>query len=385
MTIRVGVNLLWLVPGEVGGSGEYTIRLLDAVSGLDSPGIDLTLFVNGSLALDPSCEALMESHHTVLAPTDGRSRARRIAVETTWMRSQARRHSLDLMHEAGGTIALWPEQRTLVTIHDLQPLTTPENFSWPKRSYMRLMLPRTARSATRIATLTEFVARDVAERLHVDPSRFLRVPPGTAAPAPASEAETKTVAAAYSLNDDIGRVRPFFVYPAVTYPHKNHELLVRSFAAVCRKHPEVLLVLPGGSAQREGDLNSLIDRLGVSGNVRRTGRIPRRDLEVLYQLATALTFASRYEGCGIPVIEAMAAGCPVIASDCTGLPEMVGDAGVLIDPDDVDGWSRAMVQMLDYIQERARFVDLGTTRALRFDWTGSAEALVAAYRAVAEA
>lgn len=385
MTFPVGVNLLWLVPNEVGGSGEYTIRVLEALTELAPPELDLTLFVNTTFADDDAGRRLTEAHRTVRAPTSGRSRGERVAIEATWLRRQARRHRIELMHEGGGTIALWPPAKTLLTIHDLQPLELPENFSAVKRAYMRLMVPRSVRAATRISTLSEWVARDVATRLHVDPSRFVRVPPGMVPPARAADEEITAVVERYRLGRPDGGIQPFFFYPAITYPHKNHRLLVEAFASVAREDEHALLVLAGGEAQCEAEVVATIERLGLADRVRRTGRIPWRDVEVLYQCATALTFVSRYEGCGIPVLEAMATGCPVVASNSTGLPEMVGGAGLLVDPGDADAWSLAMLSLLGDDAERQRLVGLGRARAGRFDWATSAEALVAAYRAVADA
>jgi alpha-1,3-rhamnosyl/mannosyltransferase len=140
-----------------------------------------------------------------------------------------------------------------------------------------------------------------------------------------------------------------------------------------------VLVLTGRSAQREPLLSESIDRLGLRANIRRTGRIPRADVDVLLQRATALTFPSRYEGAGIPVLEAMAAGCPVVASDCTSLPELVADAGVLVGPSDVNAWVDAMNRMIEEPQHRQDFIDRGRVRAEAFSWDHAAAALRRAY------
>lgn len=382
MSVHVGVNLLWLVPDEVGGSGTYTLRCLEALTELDDPDLELTLFLNTTLAEDPACRPLIDAHRCVVAPTSGRSRAQRVAFEASWLGRQASRLRVDLVHEGGGTVGLWPRTRTLLTIHDLQPLELPENFSLTKRAYLRLMVPRSVRTATRIATLSEWVAHDVSERLHTDPSRFVRVPPGVVAPALPSTVEHAEVVRRYRLAEG-GELRPFFFYPAITYPHKNHRMLIDAFAALARDDDRVLLVLAGGAGPSENDVMAAIERSGIEDQVRRTGRIPWRHVEVLYRLATAMVFPSRYEGCGIPAIEAMASGCAVIAADRTGLPETVGDAGVLVDADRPSAWCAAMAAMRDDPAQREHLVGLGTQRATRFDWTTSALSLAAAYRAVA--
>src|SRR5207249_1109877 len=115
---------------------------------------------------------------------------------------------------------------------------------------------------------------------------------------------------------------PFFLYPAITYPHKNHVLLVRAFADVVTLHPDALLVLTGGPGTLEDAVRAEASDRGVAGRVRRLGRVPRRDLMWMYRHATALTFPSLFEGSGLPVLEAMAHGCPVIAAHATALPEV---------------------------------------------------------------
>jgi glycosyltransferase involved in cell wall biosynthesis len=174
--------------------------------------------------------------------------------------------------------------------------------------------------------------------------------------------------------------RPFFLYPAITYPHKGHEHLVRAFAAVAGPRPDALLVLAGGEAQREEALRALIASLGLGDRVRRIGRVPEGDLDALYREAVALVLPSRYEGFGMTVLEAMSRRCPVIAADATALPEVVGDAGLLVDPDDPEPWSRAMVHLLDDPDRRRRLADAGEARARTFDWGRSARLLAGVYR-----
>jgi alpha-1,3-rhamnosyl/mannosyltransferase len=383
--IRVGGNLLWLVPGEVGGSEEYTVRLLEAWAESRPSDLELTLMVNSSFFAVPDYAPLADQFPTMVAPTSGESRGRRVFTDATWVPRAANERGFDLLHHAGGTIPVGARGASLLTIHDLQPFEYPGNFSWAKRRYLRFMMPRSARQATRIATLTAFVATDVQRKLDVSADRFVRVPPGYRAFADATDAERSDVRARYQLRNGDGGPRPFFLYPAITYPHKNHVVLVHAFAEVQRRHPETALVLTGGPASEEGRVTSAVDRLGLGDAVRRTGRIPTRDLEVLYQEATALTFVSRYEGCGHPALEAMSVGCPVIASDSTGLVETVGSGGLLVGPRDVNGWAAAMERLLTDADERAELVRRGALDVARYDWAASAEALADAYRAVASA
>ena len=228
--------------------------------------------------------------------------------------------------------------------------TTSSRWSCPstsipvKRWFARVSIPPSARHARVIVTLTEVTRQMMVERLGVDagphrgdPGRHPRAHRRRGRPASGRSTCAATTASA---------TRPFFLYPAITYPHKNHVFLVEAFAPVARQFPEARLVLTGGSAQHERALGEVVDDLGVAGQVRRLGRIPRAHLDALYHEATALVFPSRYEGFGMPVLEAMSRGCPVVAADATALPEVGGDGAVLLPLEDARRWSDELALLL---------------------------------------
>jgi len=375
---RLGANLLWLVPGVVGGSEDYTVRLLDSYARHDDRARDMTLFVNR--AFPRAHPGLMDAYRTVVAPVAGPTKVVRVGAEATWLSRRARLEGVALMHHMGGNM-LRSRPPGMVTIHDLQPFAHPEHFSRRKGGYLGLTVPSALRRAVLVVTLTEHTRADVVERMGVPHERILLVPPGVdQVQAPPSPAEVERVRATYALGP-----RPYFVYPAITYPHKNHLTLARAFAQVAASYPEPLLVLTGGGAQAEDSLRAEIGALGVGPRVRRLGRIPRRDLDVLISDAVALAFPSSYEGFGIPVLEAMSRHCPVIASTATALPEVVGRAGVLVEPYDVEGWATAMSGLLADPDQRRRLGELGYQRAGEFSWDRSVRALAAAYEAALEA
>jgi glycosyltransferase involved in cell wall biosynthesis len=365
---KVGLNLVWLVPGVVGGSEEYTVRLLEGIAERDEPGIAITLYVLDSfVAAHPGLAAAFP---TVIAPIDGANKARRVVAESTWLAQRARRDRMALVHHAGGTIPPLRLSPSMVTIHDVQPLLFPGNFDNVKQSYLRWRLPASARHARLVITQTDYGRSALVDVLRVPPERIAKVPPGfipTGAQAPEHDP-----AATYRLD------RPFFLYPAITYPHKNHRMLLRAFAQVAKDH-DVLLVLTAAEAQEEGDLRRDIADLGVAERVRRLGRVPRPDLDWMLRHAVALTFPSRFEGFGLPVLEAMGNGCPVIAAAATALPEVVGPAGIILDPDDVGAWARAMTELLTDERRREWFVEAGFARTASFRWGASVDASLAAY------
>jgi alpha-1,3-rhamnosyl/mannosyltransferase len=372
----VGVNLHWLVPGVVGGSEEYTVRTLDGVLDVAPDDIELVLF-----ALRPFIEAhseLTERIETVTLSLTGRDKSVRVAAESSWLAYQARRQGVAMVHHAGGILPAVRALPGLLTVHDVQPLLHPENFSPAKRAFSRAVLPRSARSAQLVVTPSEYSRQALLSVVDLPPEKVRIVPHGIPTPSigPGREVDLAQV------KDGFGVEPPFFLYPAITYPHKNHLTLIRAFAGVVKEHPEASLVLTGGEAQMEGEIHETIAELGLTDRVHRLGRIPWWDLAAFLRQAHGLGFPSRFEGFGAPVIEAMARGCPVIAADATALPEVVGDAGVLGDSDVEPAWTREMVRLLDDPAHHADLVERGRKRAEQFTAVTSAEALLTAYREV---
>ena len=373
---HIGWNLLWMDPGVVGGSEEYTVRLLGALLDASPTDLRVTAFVNRNLV--EVYPALWDRLDTVVAPVSGSSRLARVAAESTWLAVELERRRVDLTHHLGGTVPVVRPGPVVVTIHDLQPLAMPEHFAPVKRAYIRRALPFAARHAARIVTLTEFTRADIVARLHARREDVAVVPSGITVPdGPPPVEEIAAVLARYDLTD-----RPFFVYPAITYPHKNHVTLLHAFAGVLGAHPEAVLVLTSGSAQSEEVMWATADRLGIREAIRRPGRIPRGDLDTMYWAATAMVFPSRFEGFGLPVLEAMARRCPVVAADTTALPEVVGDAGLLVGALDVSGWTTAMRQLLDDPAVGDRLRTVGLVRAATYGWERAVDEVCAVYREV---
>jgi glycosyltransferase involved in cell wall biosynthesis len=367
MRARVGVNLLYLKPGRVGGSEEYVTRLIHALEAHAADDVELTLFVNRRFPeAHPDIAA---AHETVVAPISGDSPPVRIAVESTWLARETAWRPLDVVHHVANTIPQVRTRPAVVTLHDLQPVVRPQDFGRVKGTYLRIRLGPTARRASVITTPTEYVRRLAIERSGRADDRVVVVP----APAP-------VITAGHDASPALAIEGPFFVYPAITHRHKNHVTLLRAFAGVAAARPDVSLVLTGGPGERERQVVDEIGRLRLGDRVRRVGRIDRGALDGLLRRAVAMAFPSEHEGYGLPVTEAMALGCAVIASDATALPEVVGGAGVLVAPRDVDGWADAMLRMLDDEAGRAALITAGHARVRSLTPADSARRLVAAYR-----
>lgn len=364
---RIAVNMTWCIPGGVGGSEEYLCRQL---LGLPSESFSVEVFApQGFLPAHPEIVA----RHTVTElPHDSTSRARRLWSESTWL--YRRTDSFDLVHHGGGTVPVRLRRPVVLTIHDLQYLTYPHYFSAPRRIYLQQVMPRSARRADVITVPSEFVRRSVVEAYGIDPDRILVVPHGVEDTLGQNATDPDTLRRKYGLGQG-----PIVVMPAVTHPHKGHlfllEVMERSWA-----NAGVTLVFIGGAGLAEGDVVRRMANDALGRCVVKLGRVPAADRDGLIAMAEAMVFPSEYEGFGAPVIEAMALGTPVVASDRTCLPDVVGDAGIVL-PLDRDAWAVA----LDLVRgRREELVSRGRRRIQDFSATRSGEALAVAYRRAME-
>lgn len=372
---RVGVNLLWLVPGVVGGSEEYTTRLLAGLAEEPPSDLHLTLF-----ALEPFAAAhpdLVATYPTVLLGLDGHRKGQRVLAEASWLARAASHRNVELLHHAGGVVPPGPAvARTpaVLTVHDLQPLAMPQNFSPVKRRWLATMLPRSAARARLVITPSDPAGADVVARLGVARDRVRTVPHGIAPPEAVPPDQVAEVIERYRLGQRT------ILYPAITYAHKDHLTLVRAFARLAPSRPDLTLVLAGGAGPAEAEVAAAVRASGVGHQVRRTGRVPWPDLRALYAAASVVAVPSRFEGFGAPALEAMAAGVPVVVSDATALPWVVGDAGLKVPPGDVGRWAQELGRVVDEPAVRETLAAAGRVQAARFGWDRAAAALAQSYR-----
>jgi glycosyltransferase involved in cell wall biosynthesis len=223
--------------------------------------------------------------------------------------------------------------------------------------------------------VSDVVAADVVTRLGVPADRVVTVSSGLL-PAGAGGVG---VAPPPAVGERLASGRRLLVYPAITHRHKGHRVLLDAFARVAPEVPDVDLVLTGGAGADEEAVAVAAAALG--DRVLRLGRIPRPELDAVLAAAEALVFPSAFEGFGLPVLEAMAAGVPVICSDLPVLREVTAGAAVLVDPDDPAAWAAAIRDRLADPRPRAAVAEAGRAAAARYTPERSALALEAAYRA----
>ncbi|GAC1362142.1 MAG: glycosyltransferase family 1 protein [Actinomycetota bacterium] len=364
LAMRIGVNLLFVEPGVVGGSEALLTNLVRAVG---ATGADLVVAaMRGFRSAHPDTESFAE---VVEVPWRSNYRPLRIAAEHSWLAFTARRRHFDVLHHGVGTVPFLKMLPTVVTVHDIQYHHYPEYFPPLKLAWLRHNVPFAVRTSEVVTVPSEFVRSDILQAFHCDPAKVVVVPfGGEGLLAPSAGADT--------VRRQFGLERPFFVFPGRSYPHKNHRFLVEAFAPLADRAD---LVFTGPAGPQDSRIAQTAARLGVAASVHQLGLVSRGELTGLYEAATALAWPSRFEGFGVPVLEAMSAGCPVVASSATAIPEVVGDAGILLSPDDAAGWTQTLDNLLSQPGTGAELAARGRARVREFSWERSGALQVAAY------
>jgi glycosyltransferase involved in cell wall biosynthesis len=364
---QIAVNMLWCVPGNVGGSEEYFVRQLLGLAEIGAP-FDVAVYApRGFTTAHPEVADVAK---VVEAPSSCRNRELRVWLENTWLASRTSR--AHVVHHGGGTMPSRGNRSTLLTVHDVQYLTFPEYFSRLKLAYLRSRVPSAIRRATIIAAPSEYVRSSIEHNFGTDRARTTVVRHGLEQ----EIGQGKTSESELRQRFNLGQSR-ILVMPAITHPHKNHQFILNLLANQWRAE-DVKVVMVGGKGLADNAVQRQIVDLGLSERVVRSGRVNAPDRDGLLAMAEALVFPSLYEGFGAPVIEAMALGAPVITSNCASLPEVVGDAGLVLGLSGSE-WSGALDQVR---QQRHELVQRGLARAAQFSAAKSAEDLVLAYEKV---
>jgi glycosyltransferase involved in cell wall biosynthesis len=351
---------------ERAGIGYYTEHLVDALLETCAPGDEVFLIGNQPLG------------HDIATKWKGRLRTEGAGLRYVWMQTDAAR----LLGEGRADFAVFPNYLApldapcpyLNVIHDLALIRTPEFFNARKRILVRALLPIVTRAAAGVGTVSETSRRDLASMLAV-PDRRIVMLPGAPHPScrPSTPEEVARVRARYGLT------RPYVLSVGTLEPRKNLPLLLRAFerllARTGRPSAELDLVTVGGRGWRDRELRADLQRSLATGRVHAVGYVPEEDLVALYGGAELLAYPSHFEGFGLPSLEAMACGTPVVASDVSALREVGGGAAVLVPVGDADALAARIAELVEDPRARAAASARGLARAAEFRWTTTATRL----------
>jgi len=353
--MTVGISLLTLVPGVVGGSETYARELIRA---LDRVGEHDYRVFKPTIADDDLPGRTVRSYRASRSFPGRVAAMTRAAIWPHSLRRELELGELDAIHfPLTVMLPRVDDPPAIVSLLDIQHVFFPEFFSRAELAYRRVAYGWSLRRARRVIAISQHVKETLVERMEIEADRV----------------EVIHLGLDHELfhPNRAGPRRPFLLYPANPWPHKNHRRLFEAFRRVRRARPELRLVLTGTG----------LERLQVPPEgVEVRGRVPREELAELYRTASALVFPSLYEGFGQPPLEAMASGTPVAVSTAGSLPEVCGDAAIYFDPTSVDEIAEAILAVLE---RPGHLAERGLARAAGFTWDATARRHDEVYRVVA--
>ncbi|MEZ5464486.1 MAG: glycosyltransferase family 1 protein [Lysobacteraceae bacterium] len=374
MSLRVafGTSVLsaGLASGGVDGIGTVTRELLSRLR--QRPDIDLRPFEFAEIA--SGCV------DGAVAVGDYRLQARQaLLLGRSFSRlKQMARGKVDLIHATDHQIPRLRRTPLLATLMDAIPLSHPEWVTYPRKQLVNAMWRRSARWADHVVTISEFSRGEIARHFRIPESRISVMPLGV----DARWFEQADPVLQREVRLHLELPERFFLFVGTLQPRKNLDMLIRAHALLPEDlRREVPLLVAG----REGwGCDELVARLkdDTIPDVRWLRYVPDQYLPALFGMATALLFPSLSEGFGLPVLEGFAADVPVIASNGSSIPEVAGDAAVLLDPTDPEAWAASMQQLLESPEQGDDLRARGLERARSFSWDCAADCLVDIYHEV---
>jgi glycosyltransferase involved in cell wall biosynthesis len=368
--MRIGLNMMFIAPGVAGGR-VYCDGVLRGLASVDAQNEYVIYTRRGVTFPLPDSDRFRQ----VCAPVAPSSTVWRTAWEYGLLPRTARRDHCDLFHGLGNISPAVRHCPFVLTIHDVIYRSFPQSLPVGYRLFLRTFHARAAQKALRVIVPSEATAQDVINHLGVDRGRIRLVPygPGQDFRQITDDRLIQEVLARHGVR------RPYVISVARGYAHKNVDGLLRAFALLRRSGRNVQLVLVGERYRTGHDLDRLTDELGLQSAVVFTGFTSAEELSALYTGADVFAFPSLAEGFGLPILEAMACGTPVVASSASAVPEAVGSAGLLADARVPEQFADAIARVLDDADFRAELRARGLKRVSTFSWEKCAEGILAVY------
>jgi len=340
--VRIGINALYLIPGGVGGTEVYLRRLIGALEDLGTEH-DFIVFANR--------ETGRLGRHCVELPIRASSRPARILYEQFSLPAALRRERIDVLFNPGFTAPLAAGVPQVTVFHDLQHKRHPEYFRWFDLPFWEFFLWASVKRSQKLIAVSE-ATRDDLQKYY-----------GAGAAVVHHGVEEQFFQLAGQREDG-----GYLLCASTTHPHKNHDRLLRVFAQLRREQPEIRLVLTGVRGFVTDRVETLVKELDLSESVELKGWVPREELYELFRRARGFVYPSLFEGFGMPVLEAMAAGLPVACSDIEPLRSIAAGRALLFSPESDPEMLAALRRLAGGQAPRG-----GPERAAQFTWRRAAE------------
>lgn len=369
--MRIGIDATALPPQPV-GAGNYIIQLIRALAGLTGED-ELVIFAEqkGPALIDLPGSSDLEWK---IIP-DRRPGARLIWEQTLFSRL-IREADIDVLHSMHYTRPISLSCASVVTFHDMTFFLYPELHTLPKRIYFPLAIKSSARRADFVISVSESTRQDAIRLLNLSPDRVITIPHGVDPlfrPIDDLDSETR-VSSKYQLPDK------FILYVGLIEPRKNLPALISAYKKLVDEGTGHSLVLGGRFGWMFDEVLKQIEKLNLTDNVILPGYFAQEDLPMVYNLSDLFVYPTLYEGFGLPVLEAMACGIPVITTDISSIPEIVEEAGLLVPPDEVEPLFQGMKKVLSDEDLRIELARRGIDQAAKFSWERTAKSTLKVYR-----
>lgn len=364
---RIGINA-HLLSGEAGyrsaGIHNYIRQTLAQLAAVAPAGRDFTVFCGRQSEGDFPGLQVRRSRLDTGGPL------RRILWEQVAQPALAREY--DLLHAMAFVGPVVLRTPLVVTVYDLSFLRYPQLLPAARRRYLQALTGFSCRRARRVIAISHSTAAEVSALLGIEAGRIDVAPPGY----DAGRFRPRGAAEVAALRQRKGLPARFWLFIGTLEPRKNLVMLLEAYARLRERLP---LVLGGGAGSGHEAILATVERLGLGDSVRFTGWLPAEELPLWYTGAEVFVYPSLYEGFGMPVLEAMACGTPVLVADSSSLPEVVGEGGVCLPPGDVEAWAAALQHSLRSAAWREAQGARGRQQARRFSWRQTAERSIRSY------
>lgn len=366
--MRIGLDGLPLTSVKT-GVGHYTFELACALANIE-PSSQFEIIYPSTY---PTISLVQDGQGVPFPNNLKLERARVGPLGRHWwsvgLPRYVRRRKVELFHGTNYDVPLWRQCATVLTIHDLSHLLHPETHENRSVQRARRRLPTMVRTADAIITPTDSVRRELCEQLNVAPEKIFAIPEAARdCFRPVEFAETEGVRLRVGVGDE------FLLAVGTIEPRKNLAVLVSAFEEVTRARPEGMLqlVIAGGSGWLSGPLFEAIEKSPARDRILLTDYLHDGDLRALYSSCRAFIYPSIYEGFGLPPLEAMACGAPVIASRIASLEETTGGAALLFEPANTNELTKNILELLGDENRRRELSTAGQRRAAEFSWENTA-------------
>ena len=366
--MRIGLNLLFLIPTKVGGSETFVRALVGALEKYDRENTYI-LFCNkeNHLTFKPSGNI-----QTVEVPISASNKILRIIYEQILFPIFIRKYNLDVLHSLGYISPFWLPVKSIVNIIDLNWYYHPEDFGLVERLVWKFMVVNSAKYSNAITTISKSSKKSLKKILHIKK------------PIEVIYMGEPTLENPDSKNDLIkkGIKFPYLFSLTSAHPHKNVLGLLMIFKMVVDKGSNLNLVIAGLGGRNEGKIRKFIEFNSLSGRVKILGYVSDSTMSTLFKYAKAFVFTSMYEGFGIPILESFHYGTPVISSNAFSLKEVVGDGGIQLNPNDYGAFLNEIIKLSTNQMYYRKLSSMSKMRSTHFDWKNEVNKLKLFYKKV---